>query len=467
MTEGIPHLIEGNIVTRRDSITESITILIADESKTIVQYLMEILNNSNDNILYTHSPPEAKKIIQQNDIDILVCDSMLPDQEGSLEIVRFFKQVYPQSKVLGISVDSSINNIISMIKSGGDDFWQKTSTKHQFMEKINRLKSSLNHRNKNHREVPAGTIKDAIIGENPAIKEIRKKIEIVARNQLETCLIGGESGTGKELVAKQIHQMSPRCDMPFIALNCAGIPESLIDSELFGFEKGSFTGAYKSNAGKFELADRGVLFLDEISEMPVHLQAKLLRVLEDREILRIGGKTSIPIDVMILAATNQNLVQKISDGRFREDIYYRLNMVKIELPSLRGRPEDIPLLIDYFLGKMNAKNGHQSEIEADAVEVLKTYAFPGNVRELKNIIYNATLFSENHVITRKDIQVYLDENSALQNILHGGQRKKPRRVTNRVMLEVLEKHDGNITVAAKELGYSREGLSRRLKKIKK
>jgi len=437
------------------------TILIVDDSKAIVHYLVDILNRREHNLLYTYSAEEAKKIITQNEIDILICDLMLPTREDGLSLIRFFKQNQPESKVLGISAHTQIDNVVDIIRSGADDFIPKTANKEQIIKKINKLKELLKPILQETSSFPEGE-EDAIIGRSKPIKNILNQIKIIAENEVETVLIEGESGTGKELVAKTIHRLSPRSKKPFLAINCAGMPDTLIDSELFGFEKGSFTGAYQTSLGKFELANEGILFLDEISEMPLHLQAKLLRVLENREILRIGGKKPIWINVMILAATNQNLWERIQEKKFREDIFFRLNMVKIELPPLRKRKEDIPLLVDYFSRKASEKIGKNVAITESALNLLLKYDFPGNVRELKNIIFNTSLFSLNGQISASDIQQYL-QNIAPLNLKKSVPHKN--NIDKDTIIKVLRQYNGNITRSAKELGYTREGLSRKIKTL--
>ena len=238
----------------------------------------------------------------------------------------------------------------------------------------------------------------------------------------------------------------------------------MVDSELFGHERGSFTGAYSSNAGKFELANKGILFMDEISEMPVHLQGKLLRVLENREIVRIGGKKNISVDVMILAATNRELEVEIKNGKFREDIYFRLNMVKIELPPLRDRREDIPLLTDFFLKKINLKLGKKLKFSEDALELLREYYYPGNVRELKNIIFNAALFCTDKIIAQKYLRMCMSP-MHVSDKNGGNSGNKGGQYTKEMIEDRLKFHGGNITETAQELGYTREGLSRKLKRM--
>ncbi|RMH78305.1 MAG: sigma-54-dependent Fis family transcriptional regulator [Calditrichaeota bacterium] len=443
---------------------DGFTLLIVDDSRAIVRYLIDILDNQEHQILYTYSKTGAKKVIQQNGIDILICDLKLPEIEDGAEIVRFFKQVHPRSKVLGISADTQIDNIVTIMRAGADDFLPKTCTQDQFITRIERLKSELGERRSvDGEELPLPGA-EPLIGRSPAMREILEKIRTIAAHEVPTCLISGESGTGKELVARTIHRLSPRRERPFVALNCAGIPETLIDSELFGFERGSFTGAYATTGGKFELAHEGVLFLDEISEMPLHLQARLLRVLENREIRRIGGHKTISVDVMILASTNQDLGEQIRRGTFREDIYYRLNMVTIHLPPLRERGEDIPLLVNHFLSLYSQQLDRRFSIDPEALALLKNYPFPGNVRELKHLLYHVCLFSKDGRITPAALQAYPPLKSGTAP--SGSPPSRPAVVDEQTILEVLRQNDGNISKTARQLGYTREGLSRKLKRIK-
>ncbi|GAB4328211.1 MAG: sigma-54 dependent transcriptional regulator [Calditrichia bacterium] len=440
-----------------------INILIVDDSKAIVRYLLDILNNQNHNLLYTFSREEAEKIISHNAIDLMICDLMLPEMEDGLQTIRYFKEKNSRGKVLGISAHSELNNVIKMMQAGADDFLPKTTPREQIIAKLEELKRGIPEYDES-RIIDLDDEGQFILGKSEIMQEIFEQIKVVAENDVESCLIVGESGTGKELVAKTIYQLSPRKGKPFIALNCAGMPDNLIDSELFGHERGSFTGAYNSNPGKFELADGGVLFLDEISEIPFHLQAKLLRVLENREIMRLGGKKNIPINVTVLAATNRNLDVEIQEQRFREDIYYRLSMVKIELPPLRERKEDIPELADYFLHQTCRKLGKDVQLADNARNTLMQYDFPGNVRELKNVIYNSVLFAKDFVIQPDDLLRNFRK-GYFQKIKSHGSNNDGKIDDSQLIIEILKRYKGNITLFAKELGYTREGLSRKLKKL--
>ena len=247
-----------------------------------------------------------------------------------------------------------------------------------------------------------------IIGNSAQILELLKRVKRIAEDATATCLIQGESGTGKELVARTIHVLSKRNAAPFVAINCAAIPENLIESELFGHERGSFTNAYSTKQGKFENAKGGIIFLDEIGELPLPLQVRLLRVLEERSFYRIGGKQSIEVDVMILAASNKNLNELVQKGAFREDLYFRLNVIQIEIPPLRSRPEDIPVLANFFLERFNKERKKQIRFSKKALQLLEAYGFPGNVRELRNIVENAFVFCDGNFIEPHNLSLRSD-----------------------------------------------------------
>jgi two-component system response regulator AtoC len=289
------------------------------------------------------------------------------------------------------------------------------------------------------------------------MREIKAFVEKIAPTP-STVLITGESGTGKEVIARTIHRLSPRAEKPFVAVNIAGLPENLLESELFGYEKGAFTGASARKIGMFELASSGTLFLDEIGDMPIHLQIKLLRVIQELKIQRLGSTRSIPIDVRILTASNKNLEDQIKKGVFREDLYYRLNVLKIAIPSLRDQREDIPLLVGYFIKKFGKKIGKSVQgIEPEAIQALQNYRFPGNVRELENIIERAIILAGTDTITLKDLGIMptASKTSVKRGTLD--------EIQKQAILESLRRWEGNRTRAAKELGVNRRTIQNKIK----
>jgi two-component system response regulator AtoC len=290
------------------------------------------------------------------------------------------------------------------------------------------------------------------LGSTARMVELRRQIEKIADTP-STILITGESGTGKEVIARLVHRLSRRADGPFVAVNMGGIPEGLLESELFGHERGAFTGAERRKPGMFELAASGTLFLDEIGEMPPHLQVKLLRVLQDRRIQRLGATEPIPVDVRIIAATNRDLAARVSEGRFREDLFYRLNVIHLEVPPLRERPEDIPLITARLIARINARLGRAvRSVEPEAMRRLQSYGFPGNVRELENLIERAIIFAEGEALRAFDLQ--------LEHAVEGPPPRPAslRSLEREAIVSALHRWEGNRTRAAEELGISRRTL---------
>ncbi len=441
-------------------------ILVADWSQKYIKYFSDVLKDEKYSLLHATNREEGENIIHNTEtIDILFFVSSEKDPVKSLSFIRLFKKRFPYSKIFVTTISHDADVVAEIFKTGADEFQPIQSNKAEFQKKINSLVEQVQKTVTTQKYAEQVFKNNAIIGESPVIQKALKRLRVIAESNVESCLIYGESGTGKELVARSIYQLSPRNQNNFVALNCAGTPESLIDSEFFGFEKGSFTGASHTTIGKFELANKGVLFLDEISEMPIHLQGRLLRVLENREIVRIGGAKPIPIDVMILAATNRDLIESIDSSTFRADVFYRLNMIKIELPPLRQRKADIPVLSAHFLNLFKLNYGIEKRLSENAMETLMKYDFPGNIRELKNMIFSAALFSRSDEIPSTELRSYIKNNSRRPIGASTFQPSQKSQIDDKVIMKVLESNNGNITQTARLLGYTREGLSRRLKRI--
>lgn len=324
-----------------------------------------------------------------------------------------------------------------------------------------RKKNRISHSSTSHSHYAKYSFQ-SLVGKSEAFKKVLHLARVAASCD-SNVLITGDSGTGKELVANAIHQASDRSDYPFVALNCAAIPKDLLPSELFGYVAGAFTGANpKGSIGKFELANRGTLFLDEIGDMPLELQVQLLRVIQEQEVIRIGDKTRIPLDVRVIAATNKNFAEEIRNGKFRKDLYYRLNVIQIELPSLRDRSEDIPLLAEHFVQKRTVKKHHGPyHITAEAMKILKNYTWPGNIRELENVIEYAINFSANGTITPENLPKEIHQQQTLTNF-----SKKINPVEQAELewiLSALKRSQMNVSRAAEELNMSRSTIYRKLK----
>jgi len=383
-------------------------ILVADDEESIRWVLGKALTKQGFQVDLAASGNEALALFRSNSYDLAVLDIKMPGMTG-LDLLARFQEERPQMLVVIMTAESTMKNAVEAMKRGAYDYITKpfdldaldaiilkASKASKVSDEVSLLKDEL----REHYQLDR-----SIIGNSRPMQEVYKLLGKVAPSDV-TVLITGESGTGKELVARAIHFNSPRLGKPFLALNCAAIPRELLESELFGHEKGAFTGATERKAGKFEQANGGTLFLDEIGDMPLELQAKLLRVLQEREITRTGGSQTLNVDVRIVAATNQELKQKVRSKEFREDLYYRLNVVPIELPPLRERREDIPLLANFFIQRAVEELGVATKgCSEEALKLLQGYSWPGNVRELENTIQRAALLSPDQLLTPADFPV--------------------------------------------------------------
>ncbi len=393
-------------------------ILVADDEESIRWVLSKALSKQGYAVELAADGTDALELIRKKKFDLAVLDIKMPGITG-LDLLNRIQEEYPGLLVVIMTAESTMKNAVEAMKRGAYDYITKpfdldaldaiilkANKATDVSEEVQRLKHEL----KEHYQLDR-----TIIGKSRPMQEVYKVLGKVAPSDV-TVLVTGESGTGKELVARAIHFNSPRLGQPFLALNCAAIPRELLESELFGFEKGAFTGATERKSGKFEQADGGTLFLDEIGDMPLELQAKLLRVLQEKEITRTGGSTTIPVNVRIVAATNQDLKEQVKAKEFREDLYYRLNVVPISLPALRERPDDIPLLVEFFLERMHNEQGVAARgCTADTMTLLQKHSWPGNVRELENSIQRAALLSPNQLLTPEDFPILEPESGASDN----------------------------------------------------
>ncbi len=402
-------------------------ILVADDEESIRWVLSKALNKQGYKVDLASSGEEAMQLFRRNHYDMAVLDIKMPQVTG-LELLDYFQQQRPEMLVVIMTAESSMKNAVEAMKRGAYDYLTKpfdldaldaiilkAGKATAISEQVTLLKDEL----KEHYQFERN-----IIGNSQPMQDVYKLLGKVAPADV-TVLITGESGTGKELVARAIHFNSPRLGKPFLAINCAAIPRDLLESELFGHEKGAFTGATERKAGKFEQANGGTLFLDEIGDMPLELQAKLLRVLQEKEITRTGGSQSIAINVRIVAATNQELKRKVADKEFREDLFYRLNVLPLELPPLRQRLDDIPQLVEYFVQRAREElNVSTQGCSEEALRLLQRHSWPGNVRELENTIQRAALLSPDQLLSPADFgalgtEVGKQENdSSLEALVH-------------------------------------------------
>lgn len=410
--------------------------------------------------VFTYESIQAfREAIKENEFDLVITDVRLPDGNG----IDILKEKL-DSPVIIMTAFGSIKDAVTAMKLGAFDYITKPFSLEEFMLIVQKAFEFRDMRMENIRlkqEIKRCYGIPSIIGQSAVIKQLLSNIERISASD-STVLIYGESGTGKELVATTIHYMSKRRDKPFIKVNCAAIPEGLVESELFGHEKGAFTGAIKKKPGRFELADGGTIFLDEIGDLPLSAQAKLLRVLQERTFERLGGTENIKVDVRIIAATNRDLKSEVKKGLFREDLFFRLNVLPIEIPPLRERREDISLLVEHFLEKNNIRTGRNVRISEDALMELLKYDYPGNVRELENIIERCVTFSSDRIIKKEDLSfitsITSEENSGLLSLSALSKKAEKEQI-----IKILKLTGGNKTRAAEILGISRKTLWEKIK----
>jgi len=443
-------------------------ILVADDEPLMRDFLCETLRRRNYEVVTASDGQQAMNLINEKNFDLILTDLKMPKASG-LDIIRHVKSRSPQSMVIVMTAYGTVESAVQAMREGAYDYLTKPFSPDQIEVVINKAaeRQKLLEENKFLRSELANECPfEDMIGDSPAMKRIYETVKKVAPSDA-TVLITGESGTGKELVARAVHYNSKRREKPFIKMNCAALPETLLESELFGHEKGAFTGATERRQGRFELAHSGTLLLDEISETALPLQAKLLRVLQEREFERLGGTKTIRVDVRLICTTNKDLREEIAAERFREDLFYRLNVVPINLPPLRERKEDIELLTRYFLKKYSLRHNRRSmAVSPEAIEVLKDYDWPGNVRELENLIeravvmdYGDMLLPEHLMLSHDSSRRGFDDDPLEENSL--------REMERRLIMKVLRLTGGNKTRAARELGISIRTLHNKLNEYRR
>ncbi len=449
------------------------TILIVDDEKNMRWALEKGLRQAGYRTLSAPDGPEGLDLAASEAPDLVLLDLKMPKMDG-LEALRLIKEQRPELPIIIITAHGSVATAIEAIKAGAYDYISKPFDLEEIqivIKKALEVRALTEEVAKLRSEVERKYSFQNIIGKSSKMQAVFDLVERVAGTSASV-LIYGESGTGKELVAKAIHYLSPRRHRPYVQVNCSALPETLLESELFGHEKGAFTGAIARRQGRFELADTGTLFLDEIGELSPPVQVKLLRVLQDRTFERVGGMESIKVDVRIIAATNRDLTQAMVEGKFREDLYYRLNVVPIQLPPLRERAEDIPLLVEHFLKKFSAgpdpAGARVKTLAPEAARRLAEYRWPGNVRELENAIERAVIISRGDRITVEDLPRELQQTSAHPHrraafkLPEGGVNLED--VERDLIRQALDRTGGNQTQAARLLGITRHTLLYRLDK---
>jgi DNA-binding NtrC family response regulator len=444
---------------------EPFHLLVVDDEPAQRELMAGFLRKRGFEVATAGSGEEALARFRQEPFDLVLTDQKMPGLSG-VELLEAVRAINPEVAVIVVTAHGTIETAVSAIKAGAADYLAKPVNLDELLHRIHQVRErqQLRHENRELRLALAERHRVAgIIGESGQMQEVLSLVKRVAPSDA-TVLIRGESGTGKELIARAIHHASPRAAGPLVKVNCAALPETLLESELFGHEKGAFTGATSARKGRFELAHGGSLFLDEIGDLPLHLQVKLLRVLQEREFERVGSSRPVSVDVRLLAATHQNLEALVKDGRFRDDLYYRINVVTIALPPLRERREDLPLLIDHFLRALAAKNGKTIRgLTREARDALLRYDYPGNVRELENLVERAVVLTRDDVIALADLPLTLQD-PAPEPDTDGGLLAAVERLERRMIQEALGVADGVQTRAADRLGISERVLRYKLRK---
>lgn len=413
-------------------------VLILDDEESLLKWLSYALQENGFDVFATTEPRIALNQLKTEKFDCVISDIKMPGMDG-FQFLRNVRGLYPKLPVIFITAYGSMDSVINALRDGVSDYILKPFG---IDEILNRIRANL----KKEKERPP-----EIIGESKVMKNILNLVDKIAQTDT-TVLILGESGTGKELIAREIHQRSKRANYNFVTISCAALPETLLESELFGYKKGAFTGATTDKDGLFLVANKGSFFLDEIGDAPQSIQMKILRLLEEREIVPLGATKPIKVDVRLIAATNKDLYEEVKQHRFREDLYYRLNVIPITLPPLRQRKEDIILLAEYFLKSIcERENLGEKRLLKSTIETLKDYDWPGNVRELKHVIERAAVLAETYYIKPEHIH------------LPGVKIEPLKYLEDNEIKKALKECNGNITEAARKLGISRATLYRRLK----
>lgn len=435
-------------------------ILVVDDDMLVRNFLQEALKRKKFEIALAENAKKALKLLEEQTFDLVITDMRLPDQSG-LEIVRAVKETHPSTIVVVITAFGSIENSVEAMRLGAYNYLVKPFSAEAIEAVIEKAGEHLGLVEENQylrQQVSTGgsRVPKRVIAESPAMKKIMAETEQIAKSN-SSVFISGESGTGKEVIACAIHSLSQRSDKPFIKVNCAAVPEALVESEFFGHEKGAFTGALNKRIGRFELAHGGSLLLDEVTEIPATLQAKLLRVVQEQEFERVGGTKSLKVDVRLISTTNRNIRDALTSKVLREDLYYRLNVIPIHIPPLRERKEDIIPLAEYFLEKIATDHkGKRKTLGADAKKKLLAYPWPGNVRELANVIERAIVLDASETLSAQHL--YLDHHmNAASGTLED--------VENRLILETLRKYQDDREKAAEALGITVRSLHSKLQKI--
>ena len=443
-------------------------ILIVDDEESIRQSLGGILTDEGHEVLMAETGEEALRVADEELPGLVLLDIWLPGIDG-LDVLKAIKTGHPQIQVVMMSGHGTIETAVKATKLGAFDFIEKPLSLEKVILVVNHALDLVRLEEENLFLKQKVSHEYELTGASGPIQDLKEMIDIVAPTNA-WILIMGENGTGKELVARSIHRQSKRFQKPFIEVNCAAIPEDLIESELFGHEKGAFTGATAKKRGKFDLANEGTIFLDEVADMSLKAQAKVLRILQEKKFERVGGNRLIPTDVRVLAATNKDLEREMEEGHFRQDLYYRLNVIPLRIPPLRDRKEDIPLLVDRFLKDFASKEGEaEKQVSDEVMAVLMRHNWPGNVRELKNIIERLVIMTPTTTISRCDITPLFEEGRSAEcavpepDMAADSLRAAKQDFERQYLIRKLRENDGNVSRTAEAIGLERSNLHKKIR----
>jgi DNA-binding NtrC family response regulator len=455
-----------------------VRVVIVDDEPDMVETCTRLLRRAGCECAGATDPERALELVESTRPDVLLTDLKMPGMDG-LELMRRVHEIDPALPVIVITAFATIESAVAAVKEGAFDYLPKNFSLDQLTVAVDRAvkQRTLQIENRNLRQQLQSTFGlDRVLGRSSTMASVCELVKKAARSEANI-LVLGESGTGKELVARAVHANSPRASQPFVPVDCASLPENLLESELFGHEKGAFTGAVRSKPGLMELAHHGTLFLDEIGELPLGLQSKLLRVLQEREIRRVGGTGQVPVDVRVVSASNRNLRESVAKGEFRDDLFYRVNVIAIELPPLRARAGDVELLARSFLQRYGQRR--VTAFDPEALAALEAYPWPGNVRELQNIVERACALADTATVTRRDLPDYVLHAAARPPAatatagapgataglaLHEAREQWMRTFEGAYLRDLLEAHGGNISAAAKAAGIDRKTFHRLVSK---